>query len=117
MRRYFTDIDDSRLLKRSNLILDSLFHNCVHSIRQLTQSDSECKAVYRFLQNKRVSESKLIKNMSANCCFSAQDKTVLCIQDTSEVNLYNHKNRVKKDEFIGLTNAAYKRRNWIFTAS
>lgn len=108
MRRYFTDIDDSRLLKRSNLILDSLFHNCVHSIRQLTQSDSECKAVYRFLQNKRVSESKLIKNMSANCCFSAQDKTVLCIQDTSEVNLYNHKNRVKKDEFIGSTNAAAK---------
>jgi hypothetical protein len=106
MQRYFTDINDSRLLKRSNLILDSLFRNCVHSIRQLTQSDSECKAIYRFLQNKRVSELKLISNMSANCSALCDDKTVLCIQDTSEVNLYNHKNRVKKDEYIGTTNAA-----------
>lgn len=106
MQRYFTDIDDSRLLKRGNLILDSLFHNCVHSVRQLTQSDSECKAVYRFLQNKRISESQLIRNMSSNCKASCENKTVLCIQDTSEINLYNHKNRIKKDDYIGTTNAA-----------
>lgn len=106
MRRYFTDIEDSRLLRRSNLILDSLFCNSVHSIRQITQNESECKAFYRFLQNNRVSESKLIKNMSSNCIACCVDKTVLCIQDTSEVNLYNHKNRIKKDEFIGTTNAA-----------
>jgi len=106
MRRHFTDIEDYRLLKRGNLILDSLFRNCVHSIRQLTQSDSECKAIYRFLQNNRVSESRLIKNMSTNCSSLCENKTVLCIQDTSEVNLYNHKNRVKKDEYIGTTNAA-----------
>ena len=31
---------------------------------------------------------------------------VLCIQDTSEVNLYTHKNRIKKDQSIGTTNAA-----------
>lgn len=106
MRRHFTDIEDSRLLRRSNLILDSLFCNSVHSIRQITQNESECKAFYRFLQNNSVSESKLIKNMSSNCIASCVDKTVLCIQDTSEINLYNHKNRIKKDEFIGTTNAA-----------
>ncbi|WP_236455507.1 MULTISPECIES: IS4 family transposase [Flavobacterium] len=106
MRRHFTDIEDSRLLRRSNLILDSLFCNSVHSIRQITQNESECKAFYRFLQNNRISESKLIKNMSSNCITSCLDKTVLCIQDTSEVNLYNHKNRIKKDGFIGTTNAA-----------
>lgn len=44
--------------------------------------------------------------MSSNCIACCVDKTVLCIQDTSEVNLYNHKNRIKKDEFIGTTNAA-----------
>ncbi|HEX8575256.1 MAG TPA: transposase DNA-binding-containing protein, partial [Flavobacterium sp.] len=106
MRRHFTAIKDARLLRRSNLILDSLFHTCVHSIRQLTQSDSECKAVYRFLQNQRVSELEIIRNMSANCSALCKDKTVLCIQDTTEVNLYTHKNRVKKDESIGTTNAA-----------
>ena len=106
MRRHFTDIEDSRLLRRSNLILDSLFCNSVHSIRQITQNESKCKAFYRFLKNNRISESKLIKNMSSNCIASCLDKTVLCIQDTSEVNLYNHKNRIKKDGFIGTTNAA-----------
>jgi len=30
---------------------------------------------------------------------------VLCIQDTSDVNLYNHKNRIRKDDYIGTTNA------------
>ena len=49
MRRHFTAIKDARLLRRSNLIPDRLFRTCVHSIRQLTQNDSECKAVYRFV--------------------------------------------------------------------
>jgi hypothetical protein len=31
----------------------------------------------------------------------------LCIQDTSEINLYNHRNRIKKDGSIGLTNNAH----------
>ena len=44
--------------------------------------------------------------MTANYSALCEDKTVLCIQDTSEVNLYTYKNRVKKDESIGTTNAA-----------
>ncbi|TAF68449.1 MAG: hypothetical protein EAZ58_08895 [Flavobacterium sp.] len=39
---------DLRLLKRGNTILDKLFKNSVHSIRQITQSDSEAKSFYRF---------------------------------------------------------------------
>jgi len=31
---------------------------------------------------------------------------VLSIQDTTEINLYNHKNRIKHDKSIGVTNAA-----------
>ncbi|MEP6930186.1 MAG: IS4 family transposase [Flavobacterium sp.] len=104
--RQLNDIKDSRLLKRGNIILDKLFKNSVHSIRQITQSDSEAKSFYRFLQNDNVSESDIIRNMSANCVRSCPNKVLLCIQDTTEVNLYNHKNRVKKDQFIGTTNAA-----------
>lgn len=104
--RQFKDLKDRRLLKRGNLIFDKLFKNSVHSIRQIAQSDSEAKSIYRFLQNDNVSEADIIKNMSANCISCCSNKVVLCIQDTTEVNLYNHKNRVKKDQYIGTTNAA-----------
>ena len=54
--RYFSDLKDKRLLNRGNTILNRLFSSSVHSIRQLAQSDSEAKAMYRFLQNDNVSE-------------------------------------------------------------
>lgn len=92
-------------MKRSNSILNRLFANSVHSIRRLAGSASEAKAMYRFLQNDRVSEDDIIKNMSSNCISCVGDRPVLCIQDTSDVNLYNHKNRIKKDGYIGTTNA------------
>jgi hypothetical protein len=63
-------------------------------MRQLAGSDSETKAMYRFLQNDNVSEVDIIKNMSSNCVSFVGGKSVLCIQDTSEINLYNHRNRM-----------------------
>ncbi len=104
--RYFEDLKDKRLLNRGNSILNRLFANSIYSVRQLANSDSEAKAIYRFLQNDNVSEADIIKNMSSNCVSCVQDKPVLCIQDTSEINLYNHRNRIKKDESIGVTNAS-----------
>lgn len=105
--RYFSDLKDKRLLNRGNSILNRLFSSSVHSIRQLAQSDSEAKAMYRFLQNDNVSENDIIKNMSLNCADAVGERSVLCIQDTSDVNLYNHKNRIRKDDSIGRTNAEH----------
>ncbi|WP_420808928.1 transposase DNA-binding-containing protein, partial [Chitinophaga oryziterrae] len=65
--RYFYEIKDKRLMNRGNSILNRLFSNGVHSIRRLAGSDSEAKAMYRFLQNDRVSEDDIIRNMSSNC--------------------------------------------------
>jgi hypothetical protein len=100
--RHFEDLKDKRLLNRGNSILNRLFSNSIYSIRQLASSDSEAKAMYRFLQNDNVSEADIVKNMSSNCVSCVGNKSVLCIQDTSEINLYNHKNRIKKDDYIGL---------------
>jgi hypothetical protein len=105
--RYFEDIKDKRLLNRGNSILNRLFANSIYSIRQLAESDSEAKAIYRFLQNDNVSEGDIIKNMASNCVSCVAGKSILCIQDTSEINLYNHRNRIKKDGSIGLTNNAH----------
>jgi hypothetical protein len=44
--------------------------------------------------------------MSDNCQSCVTGRTVLCIQDSSEINLYRHRNRLKKDNDIGVTNAS-----------
>lgn len=94
------------MLKRGNSILNRLFANSVHSIRRLAVNDSEAKAFYRFLQNDKVSESDIIRNMSANCRSCIAGKTVLCIQDSSEINLFRHRTRIGQDEHVGITNAS-----------
>jgi len=100
--RHFENLNDKRLLNRSNFILNRLFSNGVHSIRQLASNDSEAKSIYRFLQNDNANESEIIKNMVSNCKRAVGSKSVLCIQDTSSISLYNHKNRLKKDQTIGM---------------
>lgn len=105
MRRDFSDLDDLRLLYRGNKILSDLFSKSVHSIRQITNTDAAAKGMYRFLQNERVSEEDIVMNLAANCRKACAGKYVICIQDTSEVNLSSHSRRINKDDFIGTTNA------------
>lgn len=104
-RRGFTHLEDSRLISRGNKILGDLFSKSVHSIRQLTNDESSAKGFYRFLQNDRVSEGDIISNMLTNCQAACKGKYVVCIQDTTEINLSSHQKRVKKDRHIGTTNA------------
>jgi hypothetical protein len=44
--------------------------------------------------------------MSKRCTSAVKDTIVLIFQDTTEMNLYNPKNRIKLDDSIGVTNAA-----------
>lgn len=94
-------------MNRGDSILNRLFANSVYSIRQLANSDSEAKGIYRFLQKDNVSEDNIIMNMSSNCLNCVGGKSVLYIQDTSEINLYNHRNRIEKDEYIGTVGGNY----------
>ncbi len=104
-KREFSDFDDLRLVHRGNKILHDLFSKSVHSIRQFSATESDAKGVYRFLNNDRVSEDDIITNMSSNCKAACSDKYVVCIQDTTEINLSNHRNRIRKDNYVGTTNA------------
>ncbi len=105
LNRQFTDLEDSRLIDRGNKILSDLFNKSIHSIRQIAANDSEAKGFYRFLQNDRVSEADIIYNLSVNCKAACRGKYVICIQDTTEINLSRHSNRINKDDYIGTTNA------------
>lgn len=104
-KREFTDLDDLRLLYRGNKILGDLFSRSVHSIRQITQDESAAKGFYRFLQNERVSEEDIVSNLVTNCKMACRGKYVVCLQDTTEINLSSHSRRIKKDSYIGTTNA------------
>jgi hypothetical protein len=104
-KREFSDLDDVRLIHRGNKILNDLFSKSVHSIRQFSKTESDAKGVYRFLSNDRVSEDDIIINLSSNCKAACFGKYVVCIQDTTEINLSNHRNRIRKDSYIGTTNA------------
>lgn len=104
-KREFTSLADMRLLSRGNRILGDLFSKSVHSIRQLTGDDSSAKGFYRFLQNDRISEKAIIANMLSNCQHACRGKYVVCLQDTTEINLSSHQKRINKDNDIGTTNA------------
>jgi hypothetical protein len=105
-KRDFSDLDDLRLIYRGNKILTDLFSKSTHSIRQISRTDSEAKGVYRFLKNDRVSEDDIVANFSSNCKSACAGKYVVCIQDTTEINLSTHRNRIRKDSDIGTTNAS-----------
>jgi len=107
-KREFTELSDLRLVNRGNKILADLFSKSVHSIRQLTDDETSAKGFYRFLQNDAVSEDDIVWNLSANCRAGCYGKHVVCIQDTTEINLKSHRNRINKDGFIGTTNATNK---------
>ena len=104
-KREFTDLEDLRLVYRGNKILSDLFSKSVHSIRGLTVDESSAKGFYRFLRNERVTEDDIVSNLSANCKSACKGKYVVCIQDTTEINLSSHSNRIKNDDDIGTTNA------------
>lgn len=104
-RSFANCFSDKRLDKRCSLIVKELFGKGVQSIRQLSSSSADAKGFYRFLQNERIEEQTLVSNMAERCGAACKGKTVLCIQDSSEINMYDHKNRLKKDGTVGTTNA------------
>jgi hypothetical protein len=105
LKREFTDLEDMRLVYRGNRILQDLFSSSTHSIRQISKDEASAKGVYRFLSNDRVSEEDIVSNLAANCKAACAGKFVICIQDSTEINLSSHSNRIKKNGDIGTTNA------------
>ena len=97
-------MEDMRLIHRGNKIMEDLFRSGVQSIRQSAQTEADAKGFYRFLQNDRVSEEDIVSNMAVNCRAACAGKYVVCIQDTTQVNLSSHSGRINKNRDIGTTN-------------
>jgi hypothetical protein len=97
---------DARLQKRAIKMTRELFSKSIHSIRQISSDYASQRGWYRFLGNKKTTEQSIIKEITKQCFLSVKGRVVLSIQDTSEINLYNHKNRIQIDDSIGTTTSS-----------
>ena len=88
-------LGDLRLERRGNELCKKLIEHPSSSIRQVSSTQAEQKAYYRFLNNEKVEEQELIKEVSSRMSCLAKDRHLLCIQDTCEINLSKHKGRLK----------------------
>jgi len=97
--------NDKRLERRGKELSKNLFKESTSVIQRLSGSRAEQKGYYRFLNNEGVTEEQLISEMAARCGHNAAGRLVLCIQDTSEVNLVSHSNRLQPNTGLGLLDA------------
>ncbi len=66
-------------------------------------TEGEQKAAYRFLSNVKVEEEILIDTAKERSSYLCEAKDVLVIEDTTEINLDNHRSRIERASGIGLT--------------
>src|ERR1043165_6625736 len=103
--RYLTELRDKRLVERGNRILNDLFRAGCHSIRRFCHDEADAKGCYSLLQNERISESDIITNLQDNCRAAATGKLLVCIQDTTQIDLYAHIGRIQPgDNNLGAMN-------------
>lgn len=100
---------DKRIEKRGEALLKRLFQSGSRSIQSLSFTRAEQKAFYRLLRNTNVSEERLTEEISHRCALSAKGKIVLAIQDTTEINLCKHYNRLDMSSGVGTLDGSFDR--------
>ncbi len=93
---------DKRLDKRAEQLAAILIRSKSNSIKGTTSNEAEQKGFYRFLDNDRVTEAGLIGEITKRCSSNVMGRHVLCIQDTSNIGLSNHRNRLMENSGVGL---------------
>lgn len=111
MENYFTPnfcglFQDHRLETRASEFCNQLSIRQVSVIRKMSELPSEQKAYYRLLSNPKVTEEKLIEETIGRIKNNCSGRHILCIQDTSEINLSDHKGRVDRTSGFGRSNKA-----------
>ena len=100
---YKGKFSDKRLDKRAMQLSAMLYFGGSSSVHESAITEADQKAAYRFLSNDKVEEKILIESVIERTNYLCQGKDVLVIQDTTEINLDNHRNRLKSNTGIGLT--------------
>jgi len=99
---YIGKFKDKRLDKRANKLSALLYFSRTSSIHGATLTEAEQKGAYRFLSNEKVEEQMLIDACKERSGYLCEGRDVLVIQDTTEVNMDDHHNRLKPQSGIGV---------------
>ena len=94
-------LNDSRLELRCKQLWHKLSLHPCSTIRQLSKNKAEQKAYYRFLNNERVEEKQFVSEAAMRMSKLAKGRHLLCVNDTSEINLSDNKNRLKSNSGLG----------------
>ncbi len=97
---------DKRIEARAREVLNRLVLSRSSSIQRISASQAQRKAFYRLLENEKFSEENIEKSIVKRCSDLCHGRHVLCIQDTSEINLESHRGRLKPGSGAGKTTKA-----------
>lgn len=100
---------DKRLDRRAHQVSSLLYFGGSSSIHKVSINEADQKATYRFLSNKKVKEQILIDAIKHKSAYISEDKDVLVLQDTTQINLNRHRNRLQVGRGTGLTGNNYDR--------
>lgn len=100
---YMGKFNDVRLDKRASKLSALLYASKSISIHEISPNEAEQKGAYRFLSNPKTEEGILISTVKQRSRYLSEGRDVLVLQDTSEFNLENHRNRIRPDTGIGLS--------------
>ena len=92
---------DKRLDTRAQSLWNSLSKQPGSTISKLSSSRAEQVAYYRLLENKKLSEQKLIHELTSRVSSLAAGRDLLCIEDSSEINVVANENRLQPDSGLG----------------
>ena len=90
-------LSDSRLEKRVEKIADDMLTFGKVIVNRFGQNHADKIGAYRMLSNERVDYQKLNKGLYRDVS-KQQHPHLLCIQDTSEINLSKHKDLFEKED-------------------
>lgn len=71
-------------------------HQAVN-IRSLSRNRAEQVGYYRFLENENVSRGELAQSLATACQLQVEERHVLAISDSTEINLQSHAGRLKTE--------------------
>jgi len=98
--------NDKRIDTRAGMLLSSMITNGSAVINQCCSQHHQKIGSYRMMNNKICSQDGLSKALYNACERKVEGGHLLCIQDTTEVNYFPHKDRIKpQDCHIGRTNS------------
>ena len=97
---------DKRLDTRVQKLSDSLFQRPGSTISKLSSNRAEQVANYRLLENEKLTEDGIINELTSRMKHLAIGRDLLCIEDSSEINVSGNKNRLRPNSGLGRSDNA-----------